>query len=587
MKKLLVLMIGLACWAGQILIAQESIGIGTTSPNQKAILDISSTTKGILMPRMNTTQREAMSLAGPDLGMIVYDTSLDAAMFWNGSSWQYVGKQANFWKQNGTNLYYLDGNVGIGLTVPIYKLQVQNTNTARSLQLINEYDGTNNKYGIYAYVSDEGTGDKHGVRTQVNAHPTDASSVHGFYTVVSDNNSPANMFGVRASVGSGGTGTHYGLFGSAYGANNRGIHASNTHADGWAGYFQGRGYFSTRLGIGVEDPSYRLQIDANETRAVDIVNNYTGSSTTYGLRAQVNDGSTGVKYGILADVNLPASHSTTVYGLYAHVENDDDPLGTHYGVYSNTYGEGNRAVYGTNTHTEGWAGYFFGRGYFYNNLEIRDKIYLRPTGYGDGASLIMKDNDGTETIKLHANQNTSNGAEILLYSDAGVKTIEIDAEYTDATTGRIITGELQITAGSDLAEYFDLIEEESSEVRPGMIVSIDPASSGKLILCKEAYDQKIAGVISGANGVNPGMLMGHEKTIADGDFPVAIAGRVYVHASTINGKIQPGDLLTSSDIPGTAMKVTDYEKARGAVLGKAMTKLSSSDGFVLMLISLQ
>jgi hypothetical protein len=587
MKKLFVLMIGLACWAGQVLIAQESIGIGTTSPNQKAILDISSTTKGILIPRMNTTQRTSMSLSGPDFGMIVYDTSLDAAMFWNGSSWQYVGKQANFWKQNGTNLYYLDGNVGIGLTVPIYKLQVQNTNTARSLQLINEYDGTNNKYGIYAYVSDEGTGDKHGVRTQVNAHPTDASSVHGFYTVVSDNNSPANMFGVRASVGSGGTGTHYGLFGSAYGANNRGIHASNTHADGWAGYFQGRGYFSDKVGLGVEDPSHRLQIDAEETRAIDLVNNYSGSSTVYGIRAQINDVSTGTKYGVLADINLPATHTSTVYGLYATIEDDDSPSGTHYGVYSYTPGEGNRAVYGYNLDDEGWAGYFYGRGYFYKDLDIRNKLFLRPTGYNSGASLIMVDNDGTETIKFHANQSSTNGAEILLYDDAGNKTIELDAEWGDGGPGRVVTGELQITAGSDLAEYFDLIEENNNNVEPGMIVSIDPASSGKLILCKEAYDQKIAGVISGANGVNPGMLMGHEKTIADGDFPVAIAGRVYVHASTINGKIQPGDLLTSSDIPGTAMKVTDYEKARGAVLGKAMTKLSSSDGFVLMLISLQ
>lgn len=587
MKKLILLMIGLACWVSQGLIAQESIGIGTTSPNQKAILDISSTAKGILIPRMNTTQRTSMSLAGPDFGMIVYDTSLDAAMFWNGSSWQYVGKQANFWKQNGTNLYYLDGNVGIGLSSPVYALDVLETDVARCANLINEYDGSSSKYGLYTYLNAAGTGQRYGVRTWVNANATDNSSVYGFYTSVTSNNTPAAIYGLQASVGSGGTGRHFGVYAAAYGEDNRAIQAANAHADGWAGYFVGRGYFSTRLGIGVEEPTYRLQIEANESRAIDIVNNYSGSSTAYGIRAQVNDVSTGVKYGVVADVNLPASHSSTVYGLYAHVEDDDNPVGTHYGVYSNTYGEGNRAVYGTNTHAEGWAGYFYGRGYFYNNLEIRDKIYLRPTGYGSGASLIMKDNDGTETIKLHANQNTTNGAEILLYSDAGVKTIEIDAEYTDATTGRIITGELQITAGSDLAEFFDLIEEESLEVKPGMIVSIDPASSGKLILCKEAYDQKIAGVISGANGVNPGMLMGHEETIADGDFPVAIAGRVYVHASTINGEIQPGDLLTSSDVPGMAMKVTDYEKGRGAILGKAMTQLSTEEGYVLMLISLQ
>ena len=52
-------------------------------------------------------------------------------------------------------------------------------------------------------------------------------------------------------------------------------------------------------------------------------------------------------------------------------------------------------------------------------------------------------------------------------------------------------------------------------------------------------------------------------------------------------RIDPGDLLTTSDTPGHAMKVTDYGKAQGAILGKAMTGLVSGKGLVLVLVSLQ
>ena len=49
-----------------------------------------------------------------------------------------------------------------------------------------------------------------------------------------------------------------------------------------------------------------------------------------------------------------------------------------------------------------------------------------------------------------------------------------------------------------------------------------------------------------------------------------------------------GDLLTTSDMPGYAMKVTDYDRANGAIIGKAMTGLPAGDkGLVLVLVSLQ
>ncbi|MDF1699162.1 MAG: hypothetical protein P1U56_25130 [Saprospiraceae bacterium] len=150
---------------------------------------------------------------------------------------------------------------------------------------------------------------------------------------------------------------------------------------------------------------------------------------------------------------------------------------------------------------------------------------------------------------------------------------------------RFITDEIEIRGGSDLSEHFDVSDSENI-VKPGMIVSIDPLNAGKMTIANKAYDKKVAGIISGANGIKTGVFMGQKGTIADGQYPIALTGRVYVYASDEGGPIQPGDFLTTSSTPGYAMKTTDFNKAQGAIVGKAMTA-PSKEGFVLVLVNLQ
>jgi hypothetical protein len=154
--------------------------------------------------------------------------------------------------------------------------------------------------------------------------------------------------------------------------------------------------------------------------------------------------------------------------------------------------------------------------------------------------------------------------------------------------GHTVTKVLEITGGADFSENFDIRGfGKVSAPAPGMVVSIDPNEPGKLIVSDKAYDRKVAGIISGAGGVKPGMIMGQEGTEAHGSSPVALSGRVYCWADASQGAIEPGDLLTSSDVPGHAMKVGDYAKAQGAVIGKAMTSLKEGTGLVLVLVALQ
>jgi hypothetical protein len=65
-----------------------NIGIGTTSPNASAILDAQSTTKGVRMPNMTTTQKNA--IASPAAGLMVFDTTLAKLCVYSGAAWQTI-----------------------------------------------------------------------------------------------------------------------------------------------------------------------------------------------------------------------------------------------------------------------------------------------------------------------------------------------------------------------------------------------------------------------------------------------------------------------------------------------------------------
>ena len=69
--------------------------------------------------------------------------------------------------------------------------------------------------------------------------------------------------------------------------------------------------------------------------------------------------------------------------------------------------------------------------------------------------------------------------------------------------------------------------------------------------------------------------------------PVALSGRVWVYADATKKPIKFGDLLTTADKPGYAMKVTKFKKANGAIIGKAITELEKGTGLVLVLVTLQ
>lgn len=142
------------------------VGIGTTSPDASAALDVSSTDKGFLMPRMTTAQRTA--IATPANSLMVFDTDTNSQWIYVDAAWVEskagVGK---FIDGAAPDIAYYPERVGIGLNTfsTVHKLYVQGkksadgTNTAVRIDAIYEGSGTSvSTYGIGAVARNNGTG---------------------------------------------------------------------------------------------------------------------------------------------------------------------------------------------------------------------------------------------------------------------------------------------------------------------------------------------------------------------------------------------------------------------------------------------
>jgi len=199
-----------------------------------------------------------------------------------------------------------------------------------------------------------------------------------------------------------------------------------------------------------------------------------------------------------------------------------------------------------------------------------------------GGGVVIGDKAATNIV-IDSNEiiarNDGLAAPLYLNHDGG----SVHVGGNSGGTGRLVAPVVEITGGADIVEGF---ETAGATLEPGSVVVIDPDRPGMVRGSYEAYDAKVAGVVSGAGGVRPGLRLGQEGVLS-GDTAVAMTGRVYVRASTENGAIRPGDLLTTAALAGHAMRASDRQRSFGAVIGKAMGALDEGTGLVLVLVNLQ
>ncbi len=150
-----------------------------------------------------------------------------------------------------------------------------------------------------------------------------------------------------------------------------------------------------------------------------------------------------------------------------------------------------------------------------------------------------------------------------------------------------VTGNINATdffiGGGDCAEDFD-IAGAPEQNQPGTVMVID--QEGALQQSQQAYDKRVAGVISGAGDLRPGIVLDKRQS-QGGRMPIALLGKVNCKVDARYSSIEVGDLLTTSPTPGFAMKASEPGKAFGAVIGKALRPMGTGQGLIPILIALQ
>jgi hypothetical protein len=165
-----------------------------------------------------------------------------------------------------------------------------------------------------------------------------------------------------------------------------------------------------------------------------------------------------------------------------------------------------------------------------------------------------------------------------LYAD----TARSDQKYGIYTPDYLYAKGTQVPA-ADVAEYMPVTQ----DVTPGTVLVI--GEEGKLQPSTTAYDTRVAGIVS----TSPGVTLGTKEDGNPGEQMIAVAGRVPCKVDATSAPIHAGDLLTTSDNPGYAMKAEPIEingrtfYPSGIALGKAMGSLETGTGTIEVLVTLQ
>ena len=211
----------------------------------------------------------------------------------------------------------------------------------------------------------------------------------------------------------------------------------------------------------------------------------------------------------------------------------------------------------------------------------KDAAFL--TGHEGAGTLELRDKTGKTVISLKG--DGAAGFFGGLGSDGDIIVLPKEATAQEASQASVAirghSGDI-VLRNADCAEEFDV--EDATGVEGGTVLVLN--DRGGLCVAHQPYDRRVAGVVSGAGGLRPGIVLGREPG-ATGRRPVALSGKVFCQVDATYGPIEVGDLLTTSATPGHAMTAQDSARAFGAVLGKAIAPLRAGQGLIPVLVALQ
>ena len=372
-----------------ILAYSQNVGINTdgSSPDPSAMLDIKSTDKGILIPRMDSTIRQG--IASPATGLLVFDTDTESFWYFASSSWQeliqkddkdwLVEKTTNTPTSLNDDIYHM-GHVAIGIDSSDHPLNIAgnsdimiNVVSSFSPSSLSQAIGTShtltgggfgNKYGTYQLLTGSGNGDRFGSYNELRT--SDHGKLYGSYQEVAglgddahygsyNNITGAGMgeqWGSFQSISNSGDGTHYGSYntligngnGKQYGTRQTIFNEGDGRHYGLSTFLSGEGNgrrygtHSTILGNGTGTKFASFQSVTTH-----------GPATMYGTHTALGGSGGGDRYGTYQQIT--ASGNGIHYGTYNYLGASGDS--TRYGTYSRLLGEGSGNHYGAYLKLEG------------------------------------------------------------------------------------------------------------------------------------------------------------------------------------------------------------------------------------------
>jgi hypothetical protein len=190
------------------LLLAQNVGIGTAIPASSAILDVSSTTKGLMAPRMTTAQRNA--IASPAKGLLVYDTDLNALHHYTGAAWAQVGGGGGFTlpyeatvNLSGSALKITNAGFGAAIqavTTNEFGFALQASNSTAYGYSIYAYSRSPNGIGVYASV-DSSTAVKGASTNGIGVHATSTDSIAIRAAIQKGANADPVILATHAGVG--------------------------------------------------------------------------------------------------------------------------------------------------------------------------------------------------------------------------------------------------------------------------------------------------------------------------------------------------------------------------------------------------
>lgn len=315
---------------------------------------------------------------------------------------------------------------------------------------------------------------------------------------------------------------------------------SFTYNEGVTGAERFRITAAGNVGIGTQNPAAKLQVAGGQIRATDNSGN--------GVR--MSDDGTGAFFMALTSSDMARNLTVKSQNLFFHT-------GLSYSEKMRIDQNGNVGI-GTSSPA--------------SKLDVAGEIRA-----GGGIRFA----DGT--VQTTANQSGTGGGGVT--SAANISA----GQFGQNTGGGNYTFSGNVTVNGIInAKYQDLAEWVPAEdVLPaGTVVILSATQSNHVKASGQAYDTRVAGVIS----EKPGLALGEG---GPGKVLVATTGRVRVKVDASRGPIAIGDLLVTSDIPGVAMKSEPLNVGGAAIhrpgtlIGKALEPLAKGKGEILVLLSLQ